>query len=200
MPKSDPYIEGNKHKYSPGELVELNCTSNSSDPEADLFWYINALPVSHTPLWSILLNFDQNILLLQFSVSNGRGQCKFSWQRVRSSYRTTGQAQNLAQGWDGIFTACFRLFFPFLEHLCFVLEHLFFCFRTYFFCFFDFLGGWFYLGCPGIEGFVPGHLILSLYQDKIFLSQDKGTMGRPILWKHYFNCVNILPVRQMLFL
>ena len=46
VPKSDPYIEGNKHKYSPGELVELNCTSNSSDPEADLFWYINALPVS----------------------------------------------------------------------------------------------------------------------------------------------------------
>ena len=46
MPKRDPYIEGNKHKYSPGEVVELNCTSNSSDPEADLFWYINALPVS----------------------------------------------------------------------------------------------------------------------------------------------------------
>ena len=46
VPKSDPYIEGNKHKYSPGELVELNCTSNSSDPEADLFWYINAIPVS----------------------------------------------------------------------------------------------------------------------------------------------------------
>ena len=61
VPKSDPYIEGNKHKYSPGELVELNCTSNSSDPEADLFWYINALPVSHTSLWSILLNFIQNI-------------------------------------------------------------------------------------------------------------------------------------------
>ena len=47
VPKSDPYIEGNKHKYSPGELVELNCTSNSSDPEADLYWYINALPVSN---------------------------------------------------------------------------------------------------------------------------------------------------------
>ena len=45
VPKRDPYIEGNKHKYSPGELVELNCTSNASDPEADLFWYIDALPV-----------------------------------------------------------------------------------------------------------------------------------------------------------
>lgn len=50
VPKSDPYIEGNKHKYSPGELVELNCTSNSSDPEADLFWYINALPAGEDML------------------------------------------------------------------------------------------------------------------------------------------------------
>ena len=54
VPKRDPYIEGNKHKYSPGELVELNCTSNSSDPQADLFWYINALPVSKQWLPSVL--------------------------------------------------------------------------------------------------------------------------------------------------
>merc|ERR1712029_1238179 len=50
VPKRDPYIEGNKHKYSPGEVVELNCTSNSSDPEADLFWYINALPAGEEML------------------------------------------------------------------------------------------------------------------------------------------------------
>ena len=46
VPQKDPYIEGNKHKYSLGEVVELNCTSNASDPVADLFWYINGLPVS----------------------------------------------------------------------------------------------------------------------------------------------------------
>jgi hypothetical protein len=44
VPQFDPYIGGQTHKYSPGELVELNCTSNSSDPETDLFWYINSLP------------------------------------------------------------------------------------------------------------------------------------------------------------
>ena len=46
VPSKDPYIEGNKLKYSLGEVVELNCTSNASDPMADLFWYINGLPVS----------------------------------------------------------------------------------------------------------------------------------------------------------
>ena len=60
VPKRDPYIEGNKHKYSPGELVELNCTSNSSDPQADLFWYINALPVSKQwlPFYSVIFRIQ----------------------------------------------------------------------------------------------------------------------------------------------
>ena len=39
-------------------------------------------------------------------VSNGTGQCNFSGQRERSSFisrdkGTTGQAKNLAKGWNG---------------------------------------------------------------------------------------------------
>ena len=63
VPKRDPYIEGNKHKYSPGEVVELNCTSNSSDPEADLFWYINALPVSKHNIQVYKQNHFSNYIL-----------------------------------------------------------------------------------------------------------------------------------------
>jgi hypothetical protein len=46
VPAHNPYISGQKTRYSPGELVELNCTANSSDPVADLFWYINSESVS----------------------------------------------------------------------------------------------------------------------------------------------------------
>lgn len=51
VPSKDPYIEGNKLKYSLGEVVELNCTSNASDPMADLFWYINGLPAGEEMLF-----------------------------------------------------------------------------------------------------------------------------------------------------
>lgn len=82
VPKRDPYIEGNKHKYSPGEVVELNCTSNSSDPEADLFWYINALPAGEEmlvryPRIREPTNLLTSILGLRFHVASQHMRAKF---------------------------------------------------------------------------------------------------------------------------
>ena len=63
------------------------------------------------------------------------------------------------------------------------------CFGTSFSCFLFFWEGYFVLGRDGTEEFVPGHLLLPLSRDKgtpgqdFFLSQDKGTAGRPVPWK-----------------
>jgi len=42
VPKRDPKIEGQKTRYSLGETVNLNCTSNASIPETELSWYVNS--------------------------------------------------------------------------------------------------------------------------------------------------------------
>jgi len=43
VPKRNPYITGQKSRYSVGEVVDLNCTSNASIPEAELSWYVNSV-------------------------------------------------------------------------------------------------------------------------------------------------------------
>ena len=48
VPKRNPYITGQKSRYSVGEVVDLNCTSNASIPEAELSWYVNSVEVSYS--------------------------------------------------------------------------------------------------------------------------------------------------------
>jgi len=46
-PKNGPSITGhNNRRYSVGETLELNCTSEATLPPANLTWYINQRPVS----------------------------------------------------------------------------------------------------------------------------------------------------------
>ena len=45
VPKRNPMITGQKTRYSLGETVNLNCTSNASIPEAELSWYVNSVEV-----------------------------------------------------------------------------------------------------------------------------------------------------------
>ena len=42
VPRSGPRVSGAAPRYSVGDSVSLNCTSNSSDPLAELSWYINS--------------------------------------------------------------------------------------------------------------------------------------------------------------
>lgn len=42
VPLSGPTITGQQTRYALGDIVNLNCSSNSSDPLADIFWYINS--------------------------------------------------------------------------------------------------------------------------------------------------------------
>ena len=44
--KEGPRIEGDKHTYDVGDLVDLNCTAAKSQPPAELHWYINDKEVS----------------------------------------------------------------------------------------------------------------------------------------------------------
>ncbi|GFX86862.1 c2-set_2 domain-containing protein [Trichonephila clavipes] len=39
--KDGPTIDGGKHVYSVGDLVDINCTAARSQPPAELHWYIN---------------------------------------------------------------------------------------------------------------------------------------------------------------
>ncbi|XP_055952969.1 synaptogenesis protein syg-2-like [Argiope bruennichi] len=39
--KDGPTIDGGKHVYSVGDLVDINCTAAKSQPPAELHWYIN---------------------------------------------------------------------------------------------------------------------------------------------------------------
>ena len=69
VPAHNPYITGQKTRYSPGEVVDLNCTANSSDPVADLFWYINSEAVSIVFLYDKLATnqyFDEITLKGEF--------------------------------------------------------------------------------------------------------------------------------------
>lgn len=42
VPTRDPLIEGQKTRYSVGDWVRLNCSSNASLPETELSWYVNS--------------------------------------------------------------------------------------------------------------------------------------------------------------
>lgn len=48
VPTRNPYIDGQKSRYSYGDTVNLNCTSNASIPEAELSWYVNSVEVSES--------------------------------------------------------------------------------------------------------------------------------------------------------
>ncbi len=45
FPEENPYIDDIKQYYRIGELLETNCSSNSSIPPAKLEWWINDLPI-----------------------------------------------------------------------------------------------------------------------------------------------------------
>ena len=49
VPRRNPYIVGQKSRYSLGEVVDLNCTSNASLPAAELSWYVNSKEVRIIP-------------------------------------------------------------------------------------------------------------------------------------------------------
>jgi hypothetical protein len=44
LPPNDPYISGMKTRYHHGEILKANCTSEHSNPAANLTWYINGMP------------------------------------------------------------------------------------------------------------------------------------------------------------
>ena len=50
IPQSGPSITGVKDTYGLGEMVDLNCTSYSSDPLPEIVWYINSELVSFNRL------------------------------------------------------------------------------------------------------------------------------------------------------
>ena len=52
MPRSGPRVSGAAPRYSVGDSVSLNCTSNSSDPLAELSWYINSESVRR--VWCVI--------------------------------------------------------------------------------------------------------------------------------------------------
>ena len=60
-PSSGPVISpvpGPGERFSPGHLLEINCTSPPSNPQAKLRFFINDQMVSRAELWSnILLTF-----------------------------------------------------------------------------------------------------------------------------------------------
>jgi hypothetical protein len=45
VPRHGPRIIGASARYSPGELLTLNCTSEATLPPANLTWYLNRQPV-----------------------------------------------------------------------------------------------------------------------------------------------------------
>ncbi|XP_060518025.1 cell adhesion molecule 3-like isoform X2 [Cylas formicarius] len=45
LPKKDPYITGLKTRYKLEDALKANCTSEGSDPAANLTWYVNGVPV-----------------------------------------------------------------------------------------------------------------------------------------------------------
>lgn len=46
LPEGDPIISGQDEVYSPGQPIDLNCTSERSKPAAQLMWFINGNRVS----------------------------------------------------------------------------------------------------------------------------------------------------------
>lgn len=45
LPRKDPQITGYKTRYKLDDLLKANCTSEGSQPPANLTWYINGIPV-----------------------------------------------------------------------------------------------------------------------------------------------------------
>ncbi|KAJ8979352.1 hypothetical protein NQ317_010124, partial [Molorchus minor] len=41
LPKKDPYIVGLNIRYKIGDILRANCTSEKSNPAANLAWYVN---------------------------------------------------------------------------------------------------------------------------------------------------------------
>ncbi|CAH0564220.1 unnamed protein product [Brassicogethes aeneus] len=76
LPQGDPVISGLKPRYRVGETLKANCTSEGSNPAANLTWYLNGKPVDakyvhrHKPR----LNHEDNLLtvhsILRFQVTN----------------------------------------------------------------------------------------------------------------------------------
>ena len=51
VPTRDPLIEGQKTRYSVGDWVRLNCSSNASLPETELSWYVNSKEVRYKKIF-----------------------------------------------------------------------------------------------------------------------------------------------------
>ncbi|CAB4070285.1 unnamed protein product [Lepeophtheirus salmonis] len=49
-PRRGPTITGRRDRYTSGDLVELNCSSNSSKPATELSWYINSIQADNSTL------------------------------------------------------------------------------------------------------------------------------------------------------
>ena len=87
FPDESPSIEDIKQYYSIGELLETNCTSNSSIPPAKLEWWINDMPIytEQTVTFHTIVDTDTNretsILGLRLALTNEhfyRGRVKVS--------------------------------------------------------------------------------------------------------------------------
>jgi len=55
VPTRDPIISGHKTRYSVGDWVRLNCTSNASLPETELSWYVNSKEATE----DMLIQYDR---------------------------------------------------------------------------------------------------------------------------------------------
>ena len=60
VPTRDPLIEGQKTRYSVGDWVRLNCSSNASLPETELSWYVNSKEVRYKKTRNIFINQNNN--------------------------------------------------------------------------------------------------------------------------------------------
>ncbi|GIY77301.1 c2-set_2 domain-containing protein [Caerostris extrusa] len=63
--KDGPTIDGGKHVYSVGDVVDINCTAARSQPPAELHWYINDKEVRHdylVPRKAIVFHNGKNLL------------------------------------------------------------------------------------------------------------------------------------------
>lgn len=91
FPEESPSIGDIKQYYSIGELLETNCTSNSSIPPAKLEWWINDMPIytEQTVTFHTIVDTDTNretsILGLRLALTNEhfyRGRVKVSFVSV----------------------------------------------------------------------------------------------------------------------
>lgn len=57
LPEEGPKISGGKPRYQIGDTVNVNCTSGSSNPPAQLDWFINGEKVSFIARFFFLYGF-----------------------------------------------------------------------------------------------------------------------------------------------